>query len=457
MARDSITGLLIAPEVLEWATLQKTKSGGDVVASDRLSIPALADIGSDQDDGDADIIADSIKPIKTPVVLALPSTQLLLRVLELPAVDADELAGIVELQVDKYSPFPIEQMAISHEVLAQNEQDCTVLVAAARLSAVDEVGDVLKQHGLQIDRVDVALLGRWQSMIEAGQVASSGRETLVIVADDSIEILTHDAGALIALSCLGKAPDLNDPEAAADIAQEISHFLMGLEVERGRAEVHAITLWSACDSPAFVDALKLACKRDIGERSLGVLSPVTHGIAMRSLAGGNLLDLTPDSWRQALSSKQMHRNMLFSVFAILGTWLLLTGGAFGWFTFEKSRVVRLKAEDQRWMEPANEVRRLRLQVNMIERYTDQTYSALECLREISQLQPVGVDLTTFTYRKGEGMDLDGEADSGVLVNQFNEALNQSSLFNEVRPGTRTLTKRGRHRFRFVIKFPEVVE
>jgi len=116
--------------------------------------------------------------------------------------------------------------------------------------------------------------------------------------------------------------------------------------------------------------------------------------------------------------------------------------------------VKLEEDEVRWMEPANEVRRLRLQVDMIERYTDRTHSALECLREISALQPQGLDLTSFTYRKGEGLDLDGEADSGPLVNEFNEKLNQSKLFADVKPGTRTLTRKGRHRFGFDISFPE---
>jgi hypothetical protein len=457
VARDTITGILVTPEGVEWATLQQSKGGADVVASDRVAVPSVSEDSSSEGEGDSGVVAESIEAIKTPVVLALPSTQLLLRVLDLPAVDADELTEMVELQVDKYSPFPIDQMVVSHEVLTQDAQNCTVLVAAAKLSAVDEIGDMLKQHGLRIERVDVALLGRWKSMVETGQVATTGRETLVIVADESIEILTHDAGTLIALSCLGKAPNLDDPITAADIAQEIAHFLVGLEVERGRAEVQAITLWSACDSPAFVEALTEACQQHVGERSLVVLSPVSHGIALRALGDGTFLDLTPDPWRDALSSSRFRRNMLFSVFGLLGLWLLFVGGALGWFAFEKMRINRLKAEDVRWMEPANEVRRLRLQVNMIERYTDQTYSALECLREISQRQPTGVDLTSFTYRKGEGMDLDGEADRGSLVNRFNEALNQSELFSEVRPGTRSLTKRGRYRFSFDIEFPEVPE
>ena len=90
---------------------------------------------------------------------------------------------------------------------------------------------------------------------------------------------------------------------------------------------------------------------------------------------------------------------------------------------------------------------------MIERYTDRSDSALEVLREVSQLLPEGVDLTSFSYRKGAILDIAGEADSGLLVTQFNESLNQSPLFVEVKPGTRTSSK-GRHRFSFDIQLQE---
>ena len=121
---------------------------------------------------------------------------------------------------------------------------------------------------------------------------------------------------------------------------------------------------------------------------------------------------------------------------------------------EKIRLERLKKADEELARPANQVRKLRLQANMIERYTDRTYSALECLREISGMLPDGVDLMSFNYRKGVSMDIDGEADSPQLVSSFNGALNGSKLFSEVKPGTKTLTKTGRQRFSFDIKFPE---
>jgi Tfp pilus assembly protein PilN len=180
----------------------------------------------------------------------------------------------------------------------------------------------------------------------------------------------------------------------------------------------------------------------------------TYGAVTRTLQGGGLLDLTLDSWRLSASAKRDRRRLLGLSVIILCVWGVLVGSGLGWIELEKMRLGRLKKEDEELAGPANKVRKLRLQASMIERYTDRTYSALECLREISRLLPDGVDLTSFSYRKGESIDIGGEADSGTLVNRFNEALNQSKLFGDVKSGAHTLTKKGRRRFSFDIKFPE---
>jgi len=346
-------------------------------------------------------------------------------------------------------------MVVSHEVLSRDDQSCTVLVAAAKEAAIDEAADVLKAQGVKIGRVDVALLGRWNSIVETGQLATSGRETLVIVSDGTLEVLTHEGGIPVGLSCLGRTPDLEDVATANDIAREVAHLLLGFEIENGRHEEgQAITLWSDEPLASFATSLQIACKSSVGERSLGILPSTERGVALRELSGDGLLDLTPAPWRLAATSKRTRRQMVVTALCVLGVWALFVGGGLGWLAVEEARLVKLEEDEVRWMEPANEVRRLRLQVDMIERYTDRTHSALECLREISALQPQGLDLTSFTYRKGEGLDLDGEADSGPLVNEFNEKLNQSKLFADVKPGTRTLTRKGRHRFGFDISFPE---
>ena len=95
---------------------------------------------------------------------------------------------------------------------------------------------------------------------------------------------------------------------------------------------------------------------------------------------------------------------------------------------------------------------MRRRVAMIEPYTDKADSALECLREVSRAKPDGIDITSFAYRKGDGVKLTGDADSSGLVIDFNRQLSLSQLFSEVISGAQTVSK-GKYRFQLDLKLP----
>jgi type II secretory pathway component PulL len=99
------------------------------------------------------------------VTLALPASQIVTRIMQFPVLDAEELAGAVALQVDKFSPFPVEQMVYSYEELGKHGDACTVLMAIAQRTSVAGWGDALRRSGTEISRVDCAALSacgrRW--------------------------------------------------------------------------------------------------------------------------------------------------------------------------------------------------------------------------------------------------------------------------------------------------------
>ena len=79
---------------------------------------------------------------------------------------------------------------------------------------------------------------------------------------------------------------------------------------------------------------------------------------------------------------------------------------------------------------------------MIESYVDHRQSALECLREISRLQPEGIELTSFSYRKGDAVKITALGRAVGMVYDFQHRLNESEFFpTPVLKGPRT-TRRG---------------
>jgi hypothetical protein len=66
-------------------------------------------------------------------------------------------------------------------------------------------------------------------------------------------------------------------------------------------------------------------------------------------------------------------------------------------------------------------------------YTDRTDSALECLREVTQLLPSDdIKFGSYNYKKGTGVTLRGTADNDNSIYDFFEVLADSDLFEQLK-------------------------
>jgi Tfp pilus assembly PilM family ATPase len=144
MSDDLISALVVRRGELAWTTLRRRKNRLEVAErrQEAFEMPAgVTDLAAPE-------VLQRLKPlcaqIKGRVAVALPSDQALLRVVRLPTLDAAEIRDMAALQVDKFSPFPIEQMAVSQEVLHQQDGASRVLVAAVQQEHVQKLGNVLR-------------------------------------------------------------------------------------------------------------------------------------------------------------------------------------------------------------------------------------------------------------------------------------------------------------------------
>ena len=123
MSDDLITALVLRRGALSWTTLQRKKNRLEVVENKIATFEWPAGVTEWQ----APEVVERIKPlcaqIKGRVALALPTDAALLRVVRLPTVEAEEIRDMVALQVDKFSPFPVDQMSVSLEIAPVGDQD----------------------------------------------------------------------------------------------------------------------------------------------------------------------------------------------------------------------------------------------------------------------------------------------------------------------------------------------
>jgi hypothetical protein len=447
--------MVLDGERLEWATLvqsgerfRRVDQGVEILSSEPDSATGEA--------GDArtaviERIRAACGDAKGDMALGMPSTSVLLRVVELPLVDDTELAEMVELQADKFSPFPVETMAVSHEIVARDDSSCRVLVAAARDDAVDAQGSLLVEAGLRPAGIDSCSLGWWRLLQDAGGVPSEGRAVLLVVPGSVVELIVVQDGVPLVFRSLELDSGMAPADVAVEIEQELSHTLMSIELEHGSQPV-ALGLWAYEDQlPVLGAALNRGGGWDVDEHPLDPLPPLCEGIARRLLAGGGI-DLTPHSWLDADAARSRRRAMLGGLAGVLGLWLICVLALVGLFGWRRTTISRLQARRQTWEQPAMAVRELRSRVLMIDRYTDMSHSSLECLREISSIQPEGIDLASFTYTKGDTIRIVGRASMQGRIYAFKEALDASGLFPHVALGSLIQDRRRKHwNFDLVLK------
>lgn len=451
MAQNLITAVVLRKGAVEWTTIRQAKAGFEVADRDAAALelpaqegePAATDVGA--------ALKKACGSLKGRLCVAAPSEKTLLRVVDLPTADAAEMGGMVDLQVDKFSPFPVEHMSVSFEVLARKEKSSRVLIAAIQRDHIDHLGAVFARAGLLPHWIDVEVLAWWHLLKQSGAVPEAGRKAILLLDRTGTELIVAQDGVPVVFRSLGTAEGIPPEEFQGEVADETAYTLTALEAERGSSPMAPIGLWyasdglppklalpgaeAAGDAPAELLAkLRTACELDVQSHPLESLGPLSEGLARRTAVRQELaVDLAPAEWHTQEQSRKTKRTLLTATAVFLAVWLLAVGGFVAGLQIEKGRLAALKASVGRLEGPAQEVRDLQDRIRSFEQYADRTHSALECLREVSAALPEGIDLVSFSFRKEGALTVRGEAASAEPVYDFFQALEQSELFDKVEP------------------------
>lgn len=458
MARDQITGVVIRGQSFAWATVRKARSQFETVVSRRETlvpeavqaegVTAAAGVG-------ASLRALKLK-IEGRVVGSVPTHRVLLRVLDLPAVSDEERAGMVELQVDKFSPFPVESLVVSHEILAESAGSQRVLIAAVQTALVEELGGVLREAGLRADAVDVDVLGWWRLIVDARAVAPDGRTVTVIFDDGRCELIVAEQGVPVTFRTLDGQGGLSDEEYARELEQEVRYTLTSLELERGALALSHITIWhdEGAVPHACVTALKSAFDVPAEPRSLAQLPALAEGLARRhAAAASSVIDLVPTAWRSASDRQRVKKRLIIGSALVLCLWVGAIAAVLGWREWENRKLVALQRTVTALHPSANEVRLVRRRAKSLQQFGTSRIVALDCLREIAAVQPPAVELKSYSYTH-ESVTLQGTAAQATPVFDFKSSLDKIPLFNSVTLQGPTKSSDGLESFRITLQTRE---
>lgn len=457
MSEDVVSAIVLRPGRLSWTTLQRRKNRWEASEeqSAAFEMPANGDWGAPEV---AARLKAAASAVKGRCVTALVSDQVLMRVVRLPTVDVGEIRDMAALQVDKFSPFPADQMAVGQEVLEQKDGASRVLIAAAPREVVEKRGAILQAAGLFPRDMDIEVLGWWRLIQQEKQAPETGRHVAILLDDAAVELLVTENGVPAMIRALGAASLSAPVEAAAEIAEEVNYTLTALESEWGAGAPDVVRVWHRNDLPEeFLSTLRASLDVGLETRHLETLPPLSEGLARRAVERGpHLVDLAPPEWKSAIENRKLKRVLLAASSAFVAVWLLALGGVVAGVEIEKRSLAGARAALDELAGPAREVEQFRSQVESLKRYSDRSLSALECLREVSERLPPGVDLTAFRYKKYGQVSLQGEAATGAPIYDFLSAIEQSKLFVAVTPEGVTEQQRGgqmRSQFRVTLTLP----
>jgi hypothetical protein len=434
MAKELSTAVVLSGDSLEWTTLDGGKDRRNVLASDRVELGTKPSDDSQPPASPEEVslqIKKRVSHLRGRIVAGLPSDKLLIRVVKLPIVPEEELAGMVQLQVDKFSPFAVEDLVVSYEVLEKDNENYLVLIAAAKIDVVDPIGKLLGVAGIFPARVDANVLGWWRMLSDAGQIPKAGRQMVILMAAATPEIVVFQEGIPMAFRSLSERGPLADDEFWAEISGEVSHTLMSFELEHGSVASCSITIWYENQEPSGLrERLVQDCPCSVDAKSLSDIGRVSEGLARRH-GEEHKLDLTPLSWKAAGKAKLFQKRILLAASLLVAAWLLGVVGLVGGLFYQRDKLVALKAKLELTTKPAKEVADMKRRINIITRYSDTSHSSLECLKEIVGLQPDGVDIESYEYKRSSGtpmVTVNGLASTVALVYDFKNGLDASKLF-----------------------------
>lgn len=371
----------------------------------------------------------------------LPENQAFLRTLQMPECEAVELRQMLEFQLEKVSPLPVGQIVWSYETITSAEEgQITALVIVAEAAAVETHLEKLESSGYQPDRLEVPWCHELLTLdLSADQLwirlGKQGEGVVALSAWILNQTLRHAA--------IARLPDTE--EGRQSLAKQLERTAWTGEMEGWLSRLPPAKLRHPpeCDG-RWIDALQLGpaspAQTQVAPppQELAVLS------ARRAVRGESQADLLTETrrthYRQQLTDRMWMKGIaaaiLLYVFGVIVYLAVLE-----WTRQESDK---LQAQVRTTALAYTNVLKLQAKVEVLQEQMDLKFSALECLRVISERLPAELTLAAFNFT-GKSLTIHGtvSATDSDKVAEYHRALvdaqaGEAKLFRSVSaPNTRS--------------------
>ncbi len=362
----------------------------------------------------------------------LPADAVFIRAIQLPSGEPSELPAMVEFQLEKLSPLPLNQivwtaLGVPHPDGAQQ----TAVVTVASRTAVEEFLDAEVASGFTPDRLDLPLLRWW------GQLRPEGSGIWILLEDAGDPAQGHSQG-LAGWFMDGVWRELGlvripaGPEAAAVLLQQLGQSAWAGEMEGWMTSIPPVHLAATPGQHEILDG-------PLGEWSGHPVVPVSRPEANRlatasaeALRAEPASSLIPTEWATAQRQKFIDRLWMHGLGGLGMAYVVFLFGFLGLLNFRKYQVDDLRSEVSGMGINYTNTLQLKAQVAVLEEQVALRYAALEAWQAVVKNLPSNLTLTQLDFQKGRTLQLSGtvETESISAVTQFNSDLIKSQLDNQ---------------------------
>ncbi len=256
-------------------------------------------------------------PAKGKVHLALPCQDVLLERIKLPSTDRAELSGMLQLQLEKTLPYPVEEVSTAFEVLGEVENESTLLSVAAHSGQLGEICQPLREQARLPEKITLFAM----------HVAAScpADEVVLVIYPEQGKLVT----AIVENRKLGWAQTFPGIDAET-LAAELPQILLGAELEGAPTNFSSVRL--AADLEPLAAPLREYLELPVELVSLDGPMPEP---------AGNLL---PSAWEADTRRQERNENLKQQLMVAAVVWLLLIAGAFVYLAWLKHQAQKTAGE-----------------------------------------------------------------------------------------------------------------
>jgi len=445
----------------------------------RVSFCQIQDlcIGSNEDIGAILKESKHLKNIRSlEVCIIIPRREVILKQMRLPTEIGSDLEKMIPLQIVTQLPFSLENISYDYDVLEAGEGYSKVLVTILRKETAFQYLNYFKMSKVTPSKMILSsrgLLGWF--LHQRSKLRSADKKSIALINVDTVntEICFYFAGKLYFSRSIEFLRKEQHGDKFNSFLDTIKRSMASYQKDKmGPAVESIIILWQSQEVFGLKKILEkkfnlpievIDSIEDLSISEVENLSCLGDKEGISLSAGSGLLfssernithNLMPSEIRQRRVKRNQNRDLMKFIFisAVCLSLFLLNLKI---DNLKKSE--RLKDINREISETIHQVKSLtsqELSIHLLNIRLNQYVFFPELLLKVYQMVPQGVTINSLDFNKDYDFVISGDADSGIIVNDFQSNLLNSSTFSDVNlqsSSKRKIHKREVFSFRIKLK------